>query len=459
MVKVKVKNLGPLRQAEFEVGDLTIICGGNNTGKTYATYALYGFLRNWRQWLLAEPDPASLLEILSDGTARIDLRPVAEHAGRHLADSAERYSELLSIVFGTAAPHLRGAQFSCVVEVPSTWPSVALHRRYGSAGRDIFTLSKPSGSETLVASLLTEGPTSDIDATAVELAVAEAMVDAVFGLAFAHPVLMSTERTAAIMFPRELARYLDPGQLQAVTRPFRWPPICQFPLPVSDNIVAAYGLNAAAKASSFLADRHPEVLSHLAALTHGSYASSEHEGLQYHPEESPDLGLSMSECSGAVRSLVLLAFYLSHEAQPGDLLMIDEPELNLHPANQRRMARLLASLVNAGIKVMVTTHSDTIIRELNTLILLSPRTEGLLAIAEQEGYRESEFLDPSRVRAYIAKEAEVVLDGDTEPTRCPTLVPASVSAESGIDIESFDDTIADMNRIQDEIVWGIGRDG
>ena len=43
-MEIKIKNLGVLKQAEFTLGDLTIICGGNNTGKTYATYALFGFL-------------------------------------------------------------------------------------------------------------------------------------------------------------------------------------------------------------------------------------------------------------------------------------------------------------------------------------------------------------------------------------------------------------------------------
>ena len=51
--------------------------------------------------------------------------------------------------------------------------------------------------------------------------------------------------------------------------------------------------------------------------------------------------------------------------------MIDEPELNLHPDNQRRIARLLARLVNLGIKVFITTHSSYIIKELNTLIMLN----------------------------------------------------------------------------------------
>ena len=43
-MKVSLKNVGMLNEAEFEVGDLTIICGENNTGKTYATYSLYGYL-------------------------------------------------------------------------------------------------------------------------------------------------------------------------------------------------------------------------------------------------------------------------------------------------------------------------------------------------------------------------------------------------------------------------------
>jgi predicted ATPase len=43
-MKVKAKNLCPLKQPEFVLGDLTIICGGNNTGKTYATYALFGLI-------------------------------------------------------------------------------------------------------------------------------------------------------------------------------------------------------------------------------------------------------------------------------------------------------------------------------------------------------------------------------------------------------------------------------
>ena len=44
------KNIGPIKDAALELGDLTIIAGRNNTGKTYLAYTLYGFLKTWDTW-------------------------------------------------------------------------------------------------------------------------------------------------------------------------------------------------------------------------------------------------------------------------------------------------------------------------------------------------------------------------------------------------------------------------
>lgn len=43
-MKFGIKNLGPIKEANIELGDLTIICGKNNCGKTYLTYTLYAHL-------------------------------------------------------------------------------------------------------------------------------------------------------------------------------------------------------------------------------------------------------------------------------------------------------------------------------------------------------------------------------------------------------------------------------
>ena len=43
----RFRRIGPVRKADLELGDLTIIAGRNNTGKTYLAYTLYGFLKMW----------------------------------------------------------------------------------------------------------------------------------------------------------------------------------------------------------------------------------------------------------------------------------------------------------------------------------------------------------------------------------------------------------------------------
>lgn len=141
-------------------------------------------------------------------------------------------------------------------------------------------------------------------------------------------------------------------------------------------------------------------------------------------------------------------------AKPGDLLMVDEPELNLHPENQRRVARLFACLVNLGIKVFITTHSDYIIKELNTLIMLNHDQPHLKQIAEREGYKHEELIAAEKLKVYIAEKAAVKLDGGSRKVSRQTLTPADIDPILGIEARSFDTTIEDMNRIQEEIVWG-----
>ncbi len=46
-MRVKFERLGYVDSADIETGGLTVICGANNTGKTYLAYAIYGLLKFW----------------------------------------------------------------------------------------------------------------------------------------------------------------------------------------------------------------------------------------------------------------------------------------------------------------------------------------------------------------------------------------------------------------------------
>ena len=135
--------------------------------------------------------------------------------------------------------------------------------------------------------------------------------------------------------------------------------------------------------------------------------------------------------------------------------MVDEPELNLHPANQCRIARLFARLVNLGIKVFLTTHSDYIVKELNTLIMLNHDKPHLKRIVQENDYRDDELIRSGQVKVYMAQEDLIPLEeGQKRRRRGHTLVEADIDPELGIEAPSFDGTIDEMNRIQRDIVWG-----
>lgn len=48
-------------------------------------------------------------------------------------------------------------------------------------------------------------------------------------------------------------------------------------------------------------------------------------------------------------------------AKQGDILLIENPEVHLHPAGQALMGQFLASVANAGIQIIIESHSDHIL--------------------------------------------------------------------------------------------------
>jgi len=68
---------------------------------------------------------------------------------------------------------------------------------------------------------------------------------------------------------------------------------------------------------------------------------------------------------GVSQSLPVLVALLC--AQPGQLVYLEQPELHLHPKAQRSIARILCRAIKNG-SVVVETHSELLIREIQTLV-------------------------------------------------------------------------------------------
>lgn len=80
--------------------------------------------------------------------------------------------------------------------------------------------------------------------------------------------------------------------------------------------------------------------------------------------------------SSMVSELAPIVLYLRSVVDHGDVLIIEEPESHLHPEMQVELIRQLATVVNAGVRIIVTTHSEWVLEELANLVHLSDLEEG-----------------------------------------------------------------------------------
>jgi ABC-type multidrug transport system ATPase subunit len=145
--------------------------------------------------------------------------------------------------------------------------------------------------------------------------------------------------------------------------------------------------------------------------------------------------------SASVRTLFDLHLWLKHQAQPGDILFMDEPEINLHPENQLKMARLLVRLVNSGINVFITTHSTYIIKEFNNLSMLANDFPEKSALMNEFGYTQDEVLHQEDLKAYIARAEGTLSRVDLD--------------EYGMIQTGFDDVIVQINETSNKLISAI----
>ena len=381
-LKFQVENLGVIQAGEFTQKPLTIFCGPNNSGKTWVMYSLYS-CHGYMAGLAHETRETK----------------VERQDGKALKQSLTEFNKQLS---------------ATLADVFNTSPELLENARFRLAGFD----------ESHFQDFLNDPENTKF------------------------PFLMPAERSGLHLFYRELSTRraallhhaskdnIDLNELlKDVIR-------SRYALPIAHYINWLNELTEIQRgaASPF----HQQALQLQKQLANGTYKVERRSGvIRFKPYQrkrggaaTQSMGLHMT--SSTVKSLFGLWFYLENQAQPGDLLMIDEPELNIHPANQRHIARLLARLVNAGLRIVISTHSDTIVREFNSLLMLSQDNGEL---RKKHRYSEDEVLAVEQVSACLFDEQSIT--------------PFEISPEDGIYATTFDTVIEDLNRVNDDIHYSL----
>lgn len=451
-MRLRITNLGPVREAELDLSrDFIVLTGPNNSGKTYLTWAAYSLARlspgvvkkleppagvvAWVDRLFEARDRTvtvgSLLEI-ADDVFEVIANGVQKQLADDFAAPKDRFRDTrieISEIVGDGSDRLSQRGSSIFLHEGKTIGFVV-----GAKGKlSIVVHHRPTNGK------LERSPIEDLgDAEIAELKrglgyfVLQFLFNRLFDSTyFAFPV----ERLAINLFARELAAnrtelvddLLSAGsdpegiEVQLQRRAGRYPLVIRDAL---QNAIRMPRSNELGPLAALADDLERDVLG-------GSIQINAHDELEFIPgQESVTVSLGLHQSASVIKSLASLVLYLRYWAKPGHRLVIDEPELNLHPDNQRRVARVLAKAVNSGLKIMMSTHSDYVIRELNNLIMLGQGTDVAQSLIDELGYDTKSALQGRQLGVYLVNEG-----------RC-TLLPVS---ETGFEMETIDDEIHRLN--------------
>lgn len=153
--------------------------------------------------------------------------------------------------------------------------------------------------------------------------------------------------------------------------------------------------------------------------------------IEYVPDGEKQ-ALPLFVTSGVVTEMTPLLLFLNY-VKVGTLL-IEEPEISLHPQLQWAMARVLVRLKNAGVPVFVTTHSDIILQHVNNMLKLR-KNDAQDEALRMLGYDAEDLLSAEDVAVYQ-------FDVNEEQR---TIVTKLFCGEYGFEAMTFYNTLKKLN--------------
>lgn len=446
-MRISFTNFARAAQGDISINDLTIICGPNGSGKTYASYAVYGCLYYFTEFMDFRLPEGTIRGLTEGKSTEIDLSEIIADFDETLRAAGRTFASGLDHYFNAPDGFFSDATFSFLLDknelqIPPSFTQTATISKAGVLEAELLE-------NTPKLRLLYTGDAGErLPRQVVKRLLSDIISSCLFGNRIPRPFVVTSERTGVALFYKELdinrnailshissGEQIDPIKvLQAMQS--------RYARPIQHNIDTVRDYGNISKQKSFLREdkqAYADVLHMLNELVGGSFRDNDNQ-LMYSPRKErnkPKVILPLYIASSSIKSLFLIDMYINHISQPNGILIIDEPELNLHPDNQVRAARLVARLVNAGIKVLVTTHSDYFIREINNLISLGEYDGDRSEILDRYRYSASDLLRAERVSAYCSVPGKGIVEMD--------------KSKSGIDSKIFDAIINEENYKAQEI--------
>ena len=482
MLTISAKNFGPIAEGSVDLKPLTIFVGPSNTGKSYMATAVYAVMRGFEgpyHWMV-KSDPSSQERglrtlMLSMSSGRL---ATARNEGTDGVDALIKWASGLQedefgprqIYFSDMSDELRAElehstrnTLNWVVEdiiskIADTCGQPPSFVRRGCNGSD-FRINISRQEPLLRLGITLEGYAArqshdfDLSSTLIRQPYLEPLsnqeildddLQRVKHLAEYRFLELVDSATEPVFSGIPRQSFYLPASRSGLTQSYKvlsssivrqWSSVRVFnssratlPGSTSDFLSNLISLDRRMLSEENTATLDPATSFIETAVLQGKIDLNESSGLPF-PEISYETAtdkFTIDQTSSMVSELAPLVLFLKYLVRPGDLLILEEPESHLHPAAQLQMARGIARLVNAGVKVLITTHSGDFIGQIDNLLRMSNASE---QAAKSLGLEPEECLQPDQVSAYGFR-----IDSDLGGA---VTYPLPVGSDVGIEDEEF----------------------
>lgn len=462
--KLKVREYGKIKDAEMEIAPLTLLVGDNNSGKSYLMSLFWGIqnfgITELLRDLSGEVSKAEvvLLDWLDgqmqsaweSGVQEVCLSEISESLQIFLQEGLNRNkNRLLKKIFNSSEVKLK--EFAIVL--------MEMENRYVR-----FICSKQKGQDENGAILMWRNREESVGKYGLKKVICEieylgeeregldeSLLDIILKIMFSlimdlplnheysnRMVYLPAARTGFMLTKDIINKVgrnatfnleMEEEKFSPFTRP-----INQFLDVMSDLTIEEKGKESVSAIVEYLENGMAEGTVEMSMLPN--------KEVMYFPARRKK-GIPLRLVSAVVTEISPLILMLKHK-KALDMLFYEEPEMCLHPQLQQKMAKVICQLVNAGLGMMVTTHSDIILQHINNMISLSEK-ENTEDICRKLGLISGDLVKCHQVKVYQLK---VNSRGKTE-------VEELICGKNGFAVPTFNDA---LDNIMDEAYFIQGQD-
>ena len=466
-MKVKFWNLGSIKEAELDLRPLTVIIGPNNSNKTYIAYSIYGLWKEIKHFY----GSSSMRKMRFSGriNQKSELNVVSEENGSYSIETKQFYNIIIQEI-KDLSKELQINYWSTFFQDSSgkifdkTKLEIEINENDIQQGmneflllyEDIFKLPPFGGlginkiehvGKKFFIYLDEDTESSSIFNNLLILFLVITIVRDIFSdilplpaerNAFINTYKILANRRYKLLKDRDRALFSDHRSMQRQVELSQAQRDIRYPQPVEDFLDFLSEIELANRPvpkpdnkNEFqkLADQIEEYIQN---NNKTKFKSTKLGGREIKVSVKRGLEIDLYNASSSIKQLAPLLLYLRYRAKPGDFLVIDEPEMNLHPESQVKLLEALAILVNLGVRVLLTTHSPYLMAHLNNIVNANHQDQDILEAQAQSLYLQDSqaFLKMEQVSAYEMKNNQLISLHDPDyGIRWDTLSDVSVDVQ------------------------------